>query len=80
VQNTTEVAADPQVRANGYLATARTRGGTSFELVASPVQFDEAPMPTRRAPDFNEHGDEILLSLGLTMERILELKAAGAIA
>jgi crotonobetainyl-CoA:carnitine CoA-transferase CaiB-like acyl-CoA transferase len=80
VQNTTEVAADPQVRANGYLARAETRGGTSFELVASPVQFDEAPMPTRRGPEFNEHGDEILVSLGLSMDRILELKAAGAIA
>jgi crotonobetainyl-CoA:carnitine CoA-transferase CaiB-like acyl-CoA transferase len=80
VQNTTEVAADPQVRANGYLARAETRGGTSFELVASPVQFDEVPTPTRRGPEFNEHGDEILLSLGLSMDHIIELKAAGAIA
>jgi crotonobetainyl-CoA:carnitine CoA-transferase CaiB-like acyl-CoA transferase len=80
VQNTSEVAADPQVRANGYLVQAETRAGTRFELVASPVQFDEAPTPTRRGPEFNEHGDEILLELGLPMERILELKAAGAIA
>jgi crotonobetainyl-CoA:carnitine CoA-transferase CaiB-like acyl-CoA transferase len=80
VQDTLEVAADPQVRANGYLVEAATRDGTSFELVSSPVQFDEAPTETRRGPEFNEHGDEILRELGLTMERILELKASGAIA
>ena len=80
VQNTLEVAADPQVRANGYMAPVQTRQGTPFELVASPVQFDERPTPTHRAPEFNEHGDEILQELGLDMERILELKAAGTVA
>jgi crotonobetainyl-CoA:carnitine CoA-transferase CaiB-like acyl-CoA transferase len=80
VQNTLEVAADPQVRANGYIQSATTSGGTEFELVASPVQFDEEPTATRRSPEFNEHGDEILREIGLDMERILELKARGAIA
>jgi crotonobetainyl-CoA:carnitine CoA-transferase CaiB-like acyl-CoA transferase len=80
VQNTLEVAADPQVRANGYMAAAETSEGTPFELVASPVQFDEQPTGTRRAPDFNEHGDEILQELGLDMDAILELKATGAVA
>jgi crotonobetainyl-CoA:carnitine CoA-transferase CaiB-like acyl-CoA transferase len=80
VQNTLEVAADPQVQANGYMASATTREGTPFELVASPVQFDEEPTPTRRAPEFNEHGDDILRELGFDMDRILELKAAGAVA
>jgi len=60
--------------------TARTREGTAFELVASPVQFDERPTPTSRAPEFNEHGDEIPRELGLDPERILELKASGAVA
>ena len=80
VQNTLEVAADPQVRANGYMASASTREGTPFELVATPVQFDERPTPTSRAPEFNEQGAEILRELGLDMERILELKASGAVA
>ena len=80
VQNTLEVAADPQVRANGYMASARTREGTPFELVSTPVQFDERPTPTSRAPEFNEQGDDILRELGLDMERILELKASGAVA
>jgi len=80
VQNSLEVAADEQVRANGYMQSAETADGTEFELVASPVQFDEQPTATRRSPDFNEHGDEILLELGLDMDKIIELKACGAIA
>jgi crotonobetainyl-CoA:carnitine CoA-transferase CaiB-like acyl-CoA transferase len=75
VQNTLEVAADPQVRANGYLAKTATGDGTEFELVA----FDEKPTATARAPEFNEQGDEILQELGYDWDRIVELKAAGAV-
>jgi crotonobetainyl-CoA:carnitine CoA-transferase CaiB-like acyl-CoA transferase len=80
VQNTLEVAEDPQVRANGYIVETRTKQGTPFELVGTPVQFDETPTNTRRAPEFNEHGDEILAQLGLDSREILELKASGAVA
>ncbi len=80
VQNSLEVASDEQARANGYMQSLETADGVEFELVASPVQFDEQPTPTRRCPDFNEHGDEILLELGLDMDQIIELKACGAIA
>ena len=79
VQNTLEVAADPQSRANGYMQGSATKAGTPFELVATPVQFDEEPSGTRRAPEFNEHGDEILKEAGYDMDRILALKAAGAV-
>ena len=80
VQNTLEVAADPQVRAMGYVAATETSDGTPFELGASPVQFDEQPTATARSPEFNEHGDEILQELGMDWEQIIELRAAGAIA
>ncbi len=79
VQNTVEVAADPQVRANGYIQGAVTPDGVEFELAASPVQFDEEPTPTDRSPEFNEHGDEILQGLGYDWDAILEMKAAGAV-
>jgi len=79
VQNTIEVAADPQVRANGYIVRTATAEGTEFDLVASPVQFDQKPTQTARAPEFNEHGDDLLGELGYDMERIIELKAAGAV-
>ena len=80
VQNTLEVTEDEQVRANGYVVRTATKEGEEFELDASPVQFDEEVTATRRAPEFNEHGDEILQELGFGMDRILELKAAGAVA
>ena len=79
VQNSLEVGSDPQARAMGYLAASETADGTPFELPASPVQFDEQPTPTRRSPDFNEHGDEILEEIGLDMEAIIALRMTGAV-
>lgn len=79
IQSTLEAAADPQVRANGYMQQTTTREGVPFELVATPVQFDEEPCPIARAPEFNEHGDPILEELGFDTERIVELKIEGAI-
>lgn len=79
VQNTVEVAKDLQVRGNDYIVKTKTASGTAFELVASPVQFDVQATATRRAPEFNEHGDEILQEAGFDMEKIIELKIAGAV-
>jgi crotonobetainyl-CoA:carnitine CoA-transferase CaiB-like acyl-CoA transferase len=80
VQNSLEVAADPQVRAMGYIAATETADGLPFELGATPVQFDEQPTATARSPLFNEHGDEVLQELGLDWDQIIELRAAGAVA
>jgi hypothetical protein len=45
------------------------------------VQFDEEPSPTRRAPDFNEHGDAILTDdLGMDWDSIIDLKVKGVVA
>jgi crotonobetainyl-CoA:carnitine CoA-transferase CaiB-like acyl-CoA transferase len=80
VQDTLEAAADPQTVANGYVAECHTADGTPFRLAAAPVQFgDEAAVP-RRAPEFNEHGDEILADLGLDQDTILDLKIRGIVA
>jgi crotonobetainyl-CoA:carnitine CoA-transferase CaiB-like acyl-CoA transferase len=59
VQDSVEAAADAQTEANGYLQECRTASGHPFRLVAVPMQFDGAPAAARRAPEFNEHGDEI---------------------
>jgi crotonobetainyl-CoA:carnitine CoA-transferase CaiB-like acyl-CoA transferase len=79
VQNTIEVANDPQVRANGLIAEVVDVDGVTRELVANPVQFDETPAQLVRGPGFAEHTDDILLELGLDYDRILELKVAGAV-
>jgi len=80
VQDALEVARDPQAVANGYVAQVDAGDGSSFELVTSPVQFDERPPRPRRAPEAGEHTEEVLLELGMDWGRIVALKATGAIA
>ncbi|WP_261566063.1 CaiB/BaiF CoA transferase family protein [Frankia gtarii] len=81
VQDTVEVANDEQVTANGYLVDAEMADGTQVPLVATPVQFDGAPSRPRRAPEFNEHGDDILTrELGLGWDAVVDLKVKGVVA
>ncbi len=80
LQNAIEAAEDPQSVANGYMQTATTSDGHEFQLVAVPMQYDNAPAPTNRAPDFNEHGDEILGELGLDLDAIIDLRVRGIVA
>jgi crotonobetainyl-CoA:carnitine CoA-transferase CaiB-like acyl-CoA transferase len=47
--------------------------------VAAPVQFDEEPAVPGRAPEFNEHADEILGELGLDQEAVLDLRIRGVV-
>jgi len=80
VQDTLEAAADPQAVANGYVQECATATGTPFRLAAAPVQYDEQPPVPRRAPTFNEHGDDVLAELGLSAEEIIDLKVQGVVA
>jgi crotonobetainyl-CoA:carnitine CoA-transferase CaiB-like acyl-CoA transferase len=81
VLDSVEIAGDRQVVANGYIVETETRDGIRFPLVATPVQFDGRPSPTRRAPEFNEHGDDILTGeLGFDWETLVELKVKGVVA
>ena len=80
VQDTLEAAADPQAVANGYVQHYESADGHPFTLVSPPVQFGGQPPTPRRAPDFNEHGDDILQRiLGLDYEQIIELKVQNVI-
>jgi len=79
VQNSWEVANDPSLRANGMIASFDDADGIRRELITNPVQFDETPATLSRGPLFAEHTDEVLGELGLTDERLVELKIAGAI-
>ena len=80
VQDTLEAAADPQTVANGYVVDCATADGTPFQLAAAPVQFGEQSAQPRRAPEFNEHGDAILESIGVDWDTIVDLKVRGVVA
>ena len=80
VQNTLEVALDPQTIANGYLQDCETAEGAAFQLAAAPVQYDDEPAKPGRAPELNEHGDAILEELGLDWDAIVDLKVRGVVA
>ena len=79
VQDSWGVASDPSLRVNGMIASFDDADGVRRELITNPVQFDETPATLRRGPLFAEHTDEVLRELGLTDERLVELKIAGAI-
>ena len=79
VQSALEIHDDPQARANGYLPRLTDNNGNEFAVVDSPVQFDEKPNASRRAPEHGEHTDEILQELGMDWDRIVALKTNGAI-
>jgi crotonobetainyl-CoA:carnitine CoA-transferase CaiB-like acyl-CoA transferase len=79
-QDSLELTSDPQVIANGLLGETATADGTPFTLVTTPVQYDGVPYAPKRAPEFNEHCDEILASIDCSAEEVLDLKVAGVVA
>ncbi|GAA2121542.1 CaiB/BaiF CoA transferase family protein [Actinomadura napierensis] len=74
VQDSLQAGNDPQARANEYVVRAG-----DLDLVASPVQFDVAAPELGPAPEFAAQTEEILAELGLDWDRIIALKAAGAV-
>jgi len=79
LQSAREVNDDVQAIANGYLPAVDRGDGTSFTLVASPVEFDEEPVGLRAAPELGQHTEEVLRALGLTWEELAACKEAGTI-
>ncbi len=78
-QEPLELHDDQQALENGYLVDVATDEGTSFTLVANPVQFDGMPPVLTRAPAHGEHTEAILFELGMGCAEILALKETGAV-
>lgn len=79
VQMASELADDPMVTANGYLARVEREDGQSYDLVANPVQMDETADRLRAAPGHGQHTEEILLELGMDWDAIIAGKESGAV-
>ena len=79
VQTPDEVVSDPQVRAAGGVVVAPVADGEA-EMVASPADFSATPwMPSRPAPEFAQHTEEILLEIGYDWDAVATLKGEGVI-
>ena len=79
VQTVTDLAADPQVAANGMIQMVDVGAGRPVPLVAGPAQFDGTPPPMSRAPEHGEHTEAVLLELGLDWDDISSLREAGVL-
>jgi crotonobetainyl-CoA:carnitine CoA-transferase CaiB-like acyl-CoA transferase len=79
VQKVGELATDPQVIANGYMAEVQDEAGRTLSLVAPPIQFDGARYETRPGPGHGADTDEVLVEVGYDMDDVIQLKIDGAI-
>ena len=78
VQDYEELARDPQVLANGYIAEVAREGGEPVRMVATPVQLSKTPARIRSmAPELGQHSEEVLLEAGYSQDEIESLRAAG---
>jgi crotonobetainyl-CoA:carnitine CoA-transferase CaiB-like acyl-CoA transferase len=75
VQSHAQVAADPQVRANGYIQDVPRADGPPVPLAASGISVDGEPLAIRGlAPRHGEHTEAVLLEAGYTWDEIVTLR------
>jgi len=78
-QTVDQIPSDSQVIANGHLVEIDAGDGTTFRVVANPVQFDETPPTLRKGPEHAQDTESFLLEFGLDWDKISALKEKGAI-
>jgi crotonobetainyl-CoA:carnitine CoA-transferase CaiB-like acyl-CoA transferase len=78
-RNPLEVFDDPQIAANGYLQPVIAGDGSTFHLVANPVQFDGVPPHLTRAPEHGEHTESVFLEEGHTWDDLISWKEESVI-
>ncbi len=80
VRDYSEVAADPQVWANGYLRVIEDEAGAEAKVVGSPIALSDNPLSVGGGvPTLGQHTEEVLLELGFSADEIGALRDAGGI-
>ena len=81
VHEQSEVASDPQVLENGYIADLPTLNRGTVKMVGHPILLSETPLACKgAAPEWGQQTEEVLMdTLGYTWKEIEELQGAGAI-
>ncbi len=75
-----DLAADPDVRANGYVVPLDHPTKGPMETPGPFLHFSETPAAVRgAAPELGQHGDEVLSELGLSTAEIDRLRAEGVL-
>ena len=76
-----EVVADPQVEANGYLTEVEHEGMGLYREIGLPFNLRGTPThPSGPAPEWGQHTEEVLRELNYSWDRIIELKDNAVIA
>jgi CoA:oxalate CoA-transferase len=82
VREVEEVLADPEVAERGTLIDSTYPNRGDIKVAGSPVKLSAiAPeeIPHGRPPELGEHTEEVLASIGISRERIAQLREDGAI-
>jgi crotonobetainyl-CoA:carnitine CoA-transferase CaiB-like acyl-CoA transferase len=81
IQSPKEVLADPQVIENDVFIPFEHPEFGPIRVMSNPVKLSQTPATIRRrAPEFGEHSEEVLLELGYSWEDIEQFRAGGVIA
>jgi CoA:oxalate CoA-transferase len=79
VQDYAQVAADPQVWANGYLIEVEHPQWGRIAAIGNPIRFSDTPArPGTIPPELGEHTEEVLLEAGFGWDEITRLREQGA--
>jgi len=81
VNKVSDLPDDPQVRANGLIASVEHPNHGPLEMLNLPVAFSESPSEIRAgAPEFGQHTEEVLVEeLGYTWEELGALRESEVI-
>lgn len=80
IHNLNDLAQDPQVLANEHIIEMDHEILGRIKAVGFPISMSKTPPAVqRRAPEFGEHTEEVLLGAGYSWEEIAQLREQGVI-